>query len=89
LSSQKASKNLGKHLITYHLIRKTIYIIENNQNWKYHFYILENHIHNHTLIPPPSNPSLPLYAWIEILAKKAKEAKEIKLVKSLQKYSIR
>ena len=52
---KKLQKEWKKHLSTYHLIRKTIYIIENNPNWRTHP-IITQEINNHiyvTILPPP------------------------------------
>ena len=73
---KKPQKLWKTHLSTYHLVRKIIYIIKNNPNWRTHP-IITHEISNHTYatISPPPNPSLPHNSLIEELARIAKEAK--------------
>ena len=73
---KKSQKQWKLNLSTYHLIRKTIYIIKNNPNWCTHPFVTHELInHTHTTIPPPSDPSLEYNSWITTLATIAKETK--------------
>ena len=54
---KKSQKSWKKHLSTYHLIRKTIYITKNNPNWRVHPIITQEITnHTHATIPPPPDP---------------------------------
>ena len=55
---RKLAKPWKKHLATYHLIRKTIYITKNDPNWQTHPILNEIHNHQHVQIsnPPQQTP---------------------------------
>ena len=73
---KKTQKHWKLNLATYHLIRKIIYIIKNNPNWRTHPIIIQEiPNHSHTTIPPPPDPNLEYESWIITLATIAKEAK--------------
>ena len=73
---KKSQKQWKLHLFTYHLIRKTIYIIKNNPTWRTHPLITQGLItHPHATIPPPPASHLPYNDWIGTLATIAKDAK--------------
>jgi hypothetical protein len=73
---KKSQKIWKTHLSTYHLIRKLIYIINNNHNWRTHP-IVTHEIRNHsyTPIPPPPHLSQSPAPWLVELARIAKDAK--------------
>ena len=83
---RKLSKEWKKHLVTYHLIRKTIYIVKNNPQWQTHPIINEIRNHQHVQIPhPPTTNTIP-NEWIDAIATIAKTAnKEAKKITT--KYS--
>ena len=70
---RKLQKKWKKHLYTYHLIRKAIYLTRNSPNWQTHPIIEELTNHNHINIPPP-NQDLNQEEWIRIIANIAKSA---------------
>jgi hypothetical protein len=70
----KLQKQWKKHLSTYHLIRKAIYISQNTPNWTTHPLILQLHTYPHTQIPPPPNDAQLLNGWIQQLSVLAKTA---------------
>jgi hypothetical protein len=73
---KKIQKIWKTHLSTYHLLRKVIYTIKTNPNWRTHPIIThEIGNHPHTTIPPPPNPPLTHDSWIDTLASIAKDAK--------------
>jgi hypothetical protein len=72
--SIKLQKQWKKHLSTYHLIRKAIYILQNTPNWTTHPLILQLHTYPHTQIPPPPNDAQLLNKWIQQLSILAKTA---------------
>ena len=55
---RKLKKLWKKHIKTYHLIRKTIYITNNTINWHNHPIMYELNSHTHINIPPPPNDDL-------------------------------
>ena len=55
---RKLQKIWKKHIKTYHLIRKGIYVTNNNINWRTHPIMHELNNHNHISIPPPPNDDL-------------------------------
>ena len=72
---RKLQKTWKKHLSTYHLIRKAIYISKNSPNWQTHPIIEELHNHTNTIIPPlPVNEALQP-EWLQTIADIAKQAK--------------
>ena len=50
---RKLARQWKKYLLTYHLIRKTIYITKNDPNWLTHPILYEIHNHQHVHIPNP------------------------------------
>jgi exonuclease III len=71
---RKLQKQWKKHLSTYHLIRKAIYITKNIPLWQNHPVIEELKNHNHINIPPPPHPNINLQEWIKTIAELAKTA---------------
>ena len=71
---RKLSKEWKKHLDTYHLIRKTIYIAKNNPHWQTHPILNEIRNHQHVQIPYPPTTTSPPNEWIDVLAAIAKTA---------------
>ena len=71
---RKLSKEWKKHLDTYHLIRKTIYIAKNNSHWQTHPILNEIRNHQHMQIPYPPTTINPPNEWIDALAALAKTA---------------
>ena len=71
---RKLSKKWKKHLDTYHLIRKTIYITKNNPHWQTHPILNEIRNHQHVQIPHPPTTTTPPNEWIDIIAAIAKTA---------------
>ena len=71
---RKLQKQWKKHLTTYHLIRKTIYITKVVPNWQNHPIMDELNNHNYITIPPPPHPDDNPQEWIETLAELAKTA---------------
>ena len=55
---RKLQKIWKKHIKTYHLIRKAIYITNNTINWHNHPIMYELNNHTHINIPPPPNENL-------------------------------
>lgn len=62
---RKLAKPQKKHLATYHLIRKTIYIAKNDPNWQ--TYPILNEI-QHVQIPNPPTTNTSLNEWIDEIA---------------------
>ena len=63
---KKPQKKWKLNLSAYHLIRKTIYTIKNNPNWRTHPIITHNlNNHTHIAIPPPPDPSIGHDSWVE------------------------
>ena len=71
---RKLQKIWKKHIKTYHLIRKGIYVANNNINWCTHPIMDELNNHNHINILPPPNDDLQKNEWIKELATLAKTA---------------
>ena len=71
---RKLQKLWKKHIKTYHLIRKAIYITNNTINWRNHPIMYELNSHTHINIPPPPNENLLKIDWIKELATLAKIA---------------
>ena len=71
---RKLQKSWKKHIKTYHLIRKAIYVINNTINWRNHPIIFELNSHTYTNIPPPPDDDLLKNDWIKELATLAKVA---------------
>ena len=73
---RKLARQWKKHIATYHLIRKTIYITKNNPNWLTHpiLDIIRNH--QHVQIPNPPTTITSLNTWINKIAVIAKTAKK-------------
>ena len=63
---------MKKHLYTYHLIRKVIYLTKNSPNWQTYPIIDELKNHNHINIPPPPDQADNQQEWITTLANIAK-----------------
>ena len=72
---RKLQKTWKKHLSTYHLIRKTIYITKNTQNWQTHPIIEELKTHTNVTIPPLPTQEHNQQEWIQSLVEIAKTAK--------------
>ena len=72
---RKLQKSWKKHLSTYHLIRKTIYITKNIQNWQTHPIIEELKTHTNVTIPPLPTQEHNQQEWIQSLVEIAKTAK--------------
>ena len=62
------------HLNTYHLIRKSIYIVQNDPLWQSHPILNELRNYQHTTIPPPPITTVSPTDWIETIAYIAKTA---------------
>jgi len=71
---RKLQKKWKNHLSTYHLIKKTIYIIKNTPNWQTHPILEELINHTQTFIPPPPTQQPNQLEWITTLAQIAKTA---------------
>ena len=71
---RELQKQWKKHIKTYHLIRKAIYITNNTINWHNHPIMYELNSHTHINIPPPPNDNLLKNDWIKELATLAKTA---------------
>ena len=71
---RKLQNKWKKHLSTYHLIRKAIYITKNTPNWQTHPIIDTLNTHTHTIIPPPPTQESDQQAWLKTLAEIAKNA---------------
>ena len=71
---RKLQKTWKKHIKTYHLIRKAIYVTNNTINWRNHPIMSELNSHIHTNIPPPLDNDLQKNDWIKELATLAKAA---------------
>ena len=56
---RKLAKEWKKHLDTYHLFRKTIYIAKKNSNWQTHPILNEIRNHQHVQIPYPPTTITP------------------------------
>ena len=69
---RKIQKQWKKHLSTYHLIRKTIYLAKHNPQWLTHPIIEELKNHTHTNIPPPPNQIHLQQEWLINIATIAK-----------------
>ena len=68
LLPRKLQKLWKKHIKTYHLIRKAIYITNNTINWRNHPIMYELNSHTYINIPPPPNNNLLKNDWIKKLA---------------------
>jgi hypothetical protein len=66
---------MEKHLSTYHLIRKTIYITKNIQDWPTHPIIEELKTYTNVIIPPLPTEQQDQQEWIQSLVEIAKTAK--------------
>jgi hypothetical protein len=69
---RKLQKIWKKHLYTYHLIIKAIYITKNYPNWQIHPIIDELKNHTHINIPPLPIQAAYQQEWIIIIANIAK-----------------
>jgi hypothetical protein len=65
---RKLKKQWKKHLSTYHIIRKAIYITKYSPTWHTHPLILNLHTHQHVQIPPSPPPGYPYNDWIASFA---------------------
>ena len=74
LPPKTTPKKWKKHLSTYHLIRKTIYIVKTTPNWRSHPIIGELNTHTYTTIPLPPSQDQDHHGWIKRLADLAKTA---------------
>ena len=83
---RKLAKPWKKHLATYHLIRKIIYITKNDPNWQTHPILNEIHNHQHVQIPNPPTTNTSLNVWIEEITTIAKTAK-IQAINITTKYT--
>ena len=69
---RKLARKWQGHLNTYHLIKKTIYIVQNDPLWHTHPILNNIRNHQHTNIPhPPVTTTIPT-EWIEVIANIAK-----------------
>jgi hypothetical protein len=73
---KKLQKLWKKELSTYHIIRKTIKITNQDTNWRTHPLITNLQNHPHTTIPNPPNDPLLINEWISILGTIGKKAKK-------------
>ena len=71
---RKIQKQWKKHLSTYHLIRKTIYIAKHIMQWQTHPIIEQLINHKHTNIPPLPNQEILQQEWLITIAKTTKTA---------------
>ena len=71
---RKLAKEWKKHLATYHLIRKTIYIAQHNPQWHTHPILNDIRNHHHVQIPHPPHIDTTPNDWIDELAAIAKTA---------------
>ena len=69
---RKIQKQWKKHLNTYHLIRKTIYLAKNNPQWQTHPIIETLKNHKHVNIPPLPNQEPLQQEWLINIATIAK-----------------
>ena len=73
---RKLQKLWKKELSTYHIIRKTIKITNQDTNWKTHPQITNLQNYPHTSIPNPSDDQIHINKWIERLGTIGKKAKK-------------
>ena len=71
---RKLAKEWKKHLATYHLIIKTIYIAKHNPQWQTHPILNEIHSHHHVQISHPPTIDTTPNEWIDEIADIAKTA---------------
>ena len=77
---RKLAKEWKKHLSTYHLIRKAIYIAQHDPHWQTHPILndIRNHQHGNIPHPPTTSPPTEWINAIAVIAKTAnKEARKI------------
>ena len=84
--TEKTKKKWKKHLYTYHLIRKAIYLTRNSPNWQAHPIMNELINHTHTNIPPPPTHEPNQQEWTRTIANTAKAA-NIQARKITSKYT--
>ena len=78
---RKLARKWKKHLHTYHLIRKTIYIVQHDPLWLAHPILNDIRNHQHVNIPHPPTPPVTHVEWINTIAAIAKNAnKEAKKI---------
>ena len=71
---RKLAREWKRHLNTYHLIRKTIYIAQHDPMWQTHPILNEIRNHQHVSIPHPPATTTPPTEWIDAIATIAKNA---------------
>ena len=69
---RKLTRAWKRHLNTYHLIRKTIYIAQHDPLWQAHPILNDIRNHQHTSIPHPLVATEPPTEWIDAIATIAK-----------------
>ena len=78
---RKLAKACNRHLNTYHLIRKTIYIAQHDPFWQVHPILYDIRNHRHASISHPLITTAPPTDWIDAIATIAKYAnKEAKKI---------
>jgi hypothetical protein len=73
---RKLQKLWKKEISTYHIIRKTIKLTAQNNNWRTHPLVTNLQSHPYTNIPNPPNDPLLINEWIKILGTIEKTAKK-------------
>jgi hypothetical protein len=73
---RKLQKLWKKEISTYHIIRKTIKLTAQNNNWRTHPLVTNLQSHPYTNIPNPPNDPLLINEWIKILGTIGKTAKK-------------
>ena len=71
---RKIAKEWKKHLATYYIIRKTIYVAKNNPQWQTHPILTEIRSHQYAQIPHPRVIDTIPNEWIDTIAAIAKNA---------------
>jgi hypothetical protein len=71
---RKLAREWQRHLNTYHLIRKTIYIAQHDPMWQTHPILNDIRNHKHISIPHPPVTTAPPTEWINAIATIAKTA---------------
>ena len=69
---RKLAKEWKKYLTTYHIIRKTIYIIQHDLHWQTHPILNEIRNHQYVNIPHPPTTTTSTDEWIDAIAVIAK-----------------
>ena len=71
---RKLAREWKRHLNTYHLIKKAIYIVQHDPLWQTHPILNDIRNYQHTSIPHPPITMAPPTEWIDVIATITKNA---------------